>query len=464
MRRFSRQLGQSRQFVIILMISLFAAGCTGAPPANNGNTANNGNAGNQQVATSTPIPTAPSVARPTFLVQRGDVQEDLTFTGRWQPRDQTQIAFQIAGTVRRVNVKRGDTVTTGQLLADYQITQLEDQLATAKLSLETAKANLAAGDVGSVSSVADAEIGLANAKLNLEKTKQGSPWPQVASAKLSVESAKDTLASAQRAYDDAISRPNNQPSAIDSAYDALVRAQNGLKSAQNSYDSAAQNWSQYQFQIASAENALIQAELGLEKARRGGADPAKAQAVTSAQLNVSQIEANIKQSSLYAPSDGEVLEVNIKPGDAPKAFDTVIVIGKPEPKEAVASLAIGDAQKLSVGLVGVCQVVNRADTAVQCVVRRIPLSAREADQTTRVAASLEGLTTGQLIEVTMPLQVRTNVLWLPPTAVRTFQNRTFVVLQTPDGQRVVDVEVGLRTEVRVELKSGVKEGDVVIGP
>ncbi len=64
----------------------------------------------------------------------------------------------------------------------------------------------------------------------------------------------------------------------------------------------------------------------------------------------------------------------------------------------------------------------------------------------------------------MPLNVRQNVLWLPPAAVRTFQNRTFVVLQTPDGPRSVDVEIGLRTTDRVEIKSGVREGDVVIGP
>ena len=39
-----------------------------------------------------------------------------------------------------------------------------------------------------------------------------------------------------------------------------------------------------------------------------------------------------------------------------------------------------------------------------------------------------------------------NVLWLPPQAVNEFGNRTFVVIQTPDGERVRDVEVGLQTD------------------
>src|SRR5205823_10840066 len=188
----------------------------------------------------------------------------------------------------------------------------------------------------------------------------------------------------------------------------------------------------------------IQAQLNLLKARTGGADPQKQQAVRSAQLRVDQLKAQIAQSSLVAPSAGEVLEVTIKPGDQVQAFATVMTIGRPLPKEAVASLAIGDAQKLSVGLVGICMVLNQPETAVQCVVRRIPTSARDADQSTRVAASLEDLNlpTGQLIDIQMPLQVSKNVLWLPPAAIRTFQNRTFVVLQTPDGPRSVDVEIG----------------------
>ena len=64
----------------------------------------------------------------------------------------------------------------------------------------------------------------------------------------------------------------------------------------------------------------------------------------------------------------------------------------------------------------------------------------------------------------MPLETRENVLWLPPAAIRTFQNRTFVVLQTPDGPRTVDVQIGLQTDDRVEILSGVEEGDVVEAP
>ncbi len=433
------------------------------------NTANNAAGANvpgvaQAAPTATPIPTAPAVAKPTYLVQRGDVQNILDFTGRWQPRDQMTLSFEIAGTVRRVNVKQGDAVTAGQLLVDFQITDLENQLATAQLQLETAQKNLVNGATGDVQSVADAEVALANAKLNLESTKASSPWTSVASAKQQVISAQQSVDNAQRNYDDALSHPESPASTVDSAYQQLQSAKNSLTSAQISYDSAAQNFNNHNFQVQQAENSVISAQLNLDKARSGGTDTTATQSLLSAQLNVDQIKAKIAQSSLYAPIDGTILSVSVKPGDQAAAFATVMTIGRPEPKEAVASIAITDAQKMSVGTIGVCQVLNHPETAVQCVVRRIPSTSKEADQTTRVAASLDNVAADQLIDVQMPLQVSKDVLWLPPSAIRTFQNRTFVVIQTPDGPRSIDVTLGLQTTDRVEIKSGLNEGDVAIGP
>jgi biotin carboxyl carrier protein len=307
---------------------------------------------------------------------------------------------------------------------------------------------------------------LANARLQLENTKASSPWTQLENARINLHEAKQALENAQRAYDDAVSRPDepNAASTVDRAYETLQRARNSVRTAQTSYYQAAQNFNNHQFDVAQRENGVVAAQLALGRAVEDAGLSTGSDNVRATQLRIDQIKGNIARSSLYAPFAGEVLEVTIKPGDRVEAFVAVITIGKPEPKEAVASLSFNDAQRLSVGLVGVCQIINQADTAVQCVVRRLPVSARDSDQTTRVAAILKTATSGQLVEIQMPLQVRSAVLWLPPVAVRTFQNRTFVVLQTPDGPRRADVEIGLRTDDRIEIKSGVREGDVAIGP
>lgn len=432
---------------------IFLAACT------SGNTPSG-----QQGPTSTPFPTAPAVARPTYTVQRGTVQTELTFTGRWQPRDQMKLSFPINGTIRQVNVTRGDQVAAGQLLADYQIDDLENQLANAQLELESAQANLTSGSEGTVQTVEDAQINLANAQLSLDSAKASRAWTSVASARLGVDNAQRALDNAQRSYDDIISRADSSASAVNNAYEALQNAQSSLQSAWYSYYSAAQQYNNGEFNIAQLENALTRAQLELERAQSGGSSTNEQQTLRSVQLQIDQLNAQIAQSSLYAPISGVVQEVTIQPGDQVDAFNAVITIGLPDPKEVIASLAFSDTQQLNIGQVGVCQILNQPETAVQCAVRQIPLTARDAEQTTRVAASLDNAELNQLVEVNMPLEVRENVLWLPPAAIRTFQNRIFVVLDTPDGPRSVDITLGLQTDERVEIISGLNEGDIVVGP
>ncbi len=450
-----------QQVVILLIIAaLGLSACGSVDSFRDTDTASNGA---QQVVTATPIPTAPAAARPTYTVQRGTVQEELTFTGRWRPRDQTTLSFPIGGTVSQVNVRRGDAITAGTLLAQYDTSDLENQLASAQINLETAQTSLNEQGTSGTQAVEDATINLANANLSLQNSQNSLPWTSVASARLNLDTAEDDLYDAERSYFEAISDPTASASVVDNAYQQLQNAKKSLASAEYSYFSAAQNYNSSLISLQQQENSVISSGLSLDRAQNNQttADDAS---VRSAQLSIDSIEEDIANSSLYAPMDGVVLEVNIAAGDAASAYETVIVIGIPEPLEVIASLAFSDTQQLSVGMVGACEVANQPETAVGCVVRQIPLTNREADQTTRVAASLDDVADGQLIEVTLPLDVREDVLWLPPAAIRTFQNRIFVVLDTPTGDQVVDITIGLQTDDRVEITSGVNEGDVVIAP
>lgn len=438
---------------LILILVLAACGTT-APV---GDTAG-------QAATSTPIPTAPAVARPTYVVQRGTVQETLTFSGRWRPRDQQALSFEIAGSIRRVEVQRGDAVSAGQLLADYQINDLEDQLANALLDLESARNALENDEDGIVQTVEDAQLELLNAQLALDEALANSPWTSVASSAISLEQAQRSLDEARRDYNTTISDPTQPASSIEAAYRALLNAESNLRSSQISYSGSAQSFNNYEFTIISAENRVTLAEIELERALTGdGSDSNAVDNFQNSQLNVDQIEADIARSSLFAPFDGEILEVSIQPGATVDAFETVIVIAIPEPREIIAEIPVNQANQLNVGRLGVCTVFNQPDTAVQCAIRQFPLSARDADQTTRVVADFGELPSETLIEVNMPLDVREDVLWLPPAAIRTFQNRVFVVLETEDGPVRVDVQLGLQTDDRVEIVSGLNEGDVVVG-
>lgn len=449
----------ARIFVSLLVVGLLLSACTlsssetGAPQ--------------EQQAQPTPMPTTPASARPTYTVQRGTVEQDLEFSGRWLPRDQIPLAFEVDGKLRAVNVRAGDTVRAGDVLADYQIEDLEEQLADALLNLETAELNLAKGADGGGDAVTEAAYALASANLSLQSARESLSWTSMDSANAAIVTAQRNLENAQRAYDEAIGRADNSAAAVDNARNAVIQAQEQLDSAWRSYYSSAQSYASSVRQIESAENAQIRAQQAYEDALNGaGVDSNLVQAVRAAQVNVDRIRADIARSTLIAPSDGVVLEVTVAPGSSATAYSTVITIGQLDPKEVVANLAYTDASRLNVGMNGTCSPLNAPDLVVACVIRRLPLSNRDVDQSVRIAATFyeDEAAFGALINVTMALETRENVLWLPPQAIRTFQNRTFVVVETPDGQQVVDITLGLQTDERVEILSGLSEGQVVVAP
>ncbi|MGB1285286.1 MAG: efflux RND transporter periplasmic adaptor subunit, partial [Aggregatilineales bacterium] len=411
-----------------------------------------------QIPTVTPIPTAPAAARTTYTVQRGSVQNVFEFRGRWLPRDQAQLSFEVAGTVRSVNVRRDDTVGEGALLADLQIDNLENQLVTQQLNLERAQRNLASGGDNSEDSALNAQFALANSRLSLQGQRATVPWTQVQDALDNIEAAERDLLQAERDYNEAISRADSSAATVSNAYQTVLRARDTIDQRQRSYQSAVASYYQSTLNIQQQENQVLQNELSLQDALQGGGDPDLVQAVNEAQIAIDQTEEEIRKSSLFSPIEGVVLEVVIQPGDSVQAFNTVLTVAIPDPKEAIANLAFNEIQQLQVGQVGVCAVVNQPETAVQCIIRQLPLSNRDVDQTVRVAAIFDEVQSGQLIEVEMVLEDAQDVLWLPPAAINTFQNRTFVVLQTPEGERVQDVEVGLQTDDRVEIRSGLNEG------
>jgi multidrug efflux pump subunit AcrA (membrane-fusion protein) len=71
---------------------------------------------------------------------------------------------------------------------------------------------------------------------------------------------------------------------------------------------------------------------------------------------------------------------------------------------------------------------------------------------------------GDRVRITVELERSEDTLWLPPQAVRTFEGRTFVVIQEGGGQRRMDVTVGIRSDERYEILSGLSEGQVVVAP
>src|SRR3982074_3559624 len=83
-----------------------------------------------------------AVAIRTATADRGTVSSVVSGTGSLLPAGRMNVSFKQTGVLTEVDVKVGDKVTTGQVLARIDSTTQQAALASAQASLASAQANL----------------------------------------------------------------------------------------------------------------------------------------------------------------------------------------------------------------------------------------------------------------------------------------------------------------------------------
>lgn len=325
--------------------------------------------------TPTPLPTVAALAKPTYTVQRGEVVESLTFTGRIAPINNTEIFFRTNGRIRKIYVEEGDVIKTGQVIADLEgIDDLQRQVALKQLNLQRV------------------QIYADNAQLN---------------------------------------------------YDIFI--------------DTTPTWSKdYDKQVAIQKNELELANIAIQEAA----------------LGIQELQSVISDTLLLAPVDGEMISLEVGEGVEVQAFKSVGAVADITQLEVSADVYSDITSKIAVGMEATIDPASGLGVELSGSVRRLPFDLRTTggggDRTVRIAlngsAADAGYELGNIVKVTVVLQRQKDTLWVAPQAIRTFEGRQFVVLQDGSAQRRVDVKLGILGEDRVEILSGLTEGQVVVSP
>ena len=117
------------------------------------------------------------------------------------------------------------------------------------------------------------------------------------------------------------------------------------------------------------------------------------------------------------------------------------------------------------GLNPVVEVAPRGDldTIVEGVLETVAITS--SIETTMTISVPEGsFPFDESVRVTLYGDTKDDVVWLPPEAIRTFDGVDYVVVEDGEGRRRVDIEIGLRSEDRVEVMGDLDAGDAVIVP
>lgn len=241
-------------------------------------------AAEQEAPTPTPLPPDPALERPTYTVERGAIDRILDINGRVTPVDLTQISFKREGRVNTVAFQRGDVVKQGDLIAELQQDEANDDLREAQDGIVQAQRDLVNAQKAHDKKVKQAELDVQQAQEDLTTVLPGGENDPI-------RKAQEELIAAQREAKDAGDAGSESKTAAELG---LQKATEGLQDQQKAYADAYwdNDWAQRygtdpknpttvdpvtgkeipnkltKEQIEAYQTALTQAERGLRDAER----------------------------------------------------------------------------------------------------------------------------------------------------------------------------------------------------
>jgi RND family efflux transporter MFP subunit len=412
-------------------------------------------------------PSAPT----TVAVTRGDVQQLVTAAGKLVNTRKVTLSTGADGTLSAVNVRPGDVVQAGDVLAALDTTDSERQVAQAEqayLIQQTIYSATLQPDASTVAS-ARAAVSSAHAAYQAAQQKYATSQDQITVSCFNLQDAADAVGrtrdayeaiandlrgwiqaekqgrkaaweSAQNAYAAALARCNL---ARDSVNDSSVRAaQAQLLEAQKTLSNL----------ISPTTTSLISARADLESAR----------------LSLEAARRQLSHTTIVAPFAGIVAEVDHQVGDMISADTAIIILIDPTALEVEADVAEQDLPLVQTGQAAQLLFDAQPDIiATGHVERIVPARMSGAQALYPVYLTFDqlpdGLAADMSVDISITIAGKSNVLRLPRSVVRAKADNTAQVsVWVNDHVEPRSITIGLRGDVYVEIVTGLAEGELVV--
>jgi HlyD family secretion protein len=419
-----------------------------------------------------------AAALQTSAIGRGSLTATVGATGTVRAEQTALLTWLTSGTVGVVNVKVGDQVNAGDILASLLQTSLSQNVVLAQADLVTAQRNLdtllksnAAQAQAQVNFVnAQKAYNSANATLNsFLGYNHGGTTLDVQNAQAQVTLAQKSADQAQQMYD-AVRGLDDTNIRKAQAITALYNAKQALQRAQNTLDVFLLVPSGSDVDLARAKLALASAQLEDAKKEwdrlRNGPDPND---IAAAQARVDAAQATINLSLAIAPFAGTVTEANplagdqVSPGVSSFRIDNLgsLLVDVQVSEVDINSVQVGQPVEISFDAVqgsqykGEVTSVASVGTAVQGVVN--------FTVTVQLDNTDSAVKPGMTAAVTITVKQLDGVLLVPNRAVRLVNNQRVVYVLRNGQSQEIPITLGASAETMSEVLSGdLKEGDLVI--
>ncbi len=429
--------------------------------------------------------------------------------------------LRVGGTVESVNVRVGDVVQAGDLLATLESGDLEDSVQTALLDLNVAQLtldDLLAG--ASQSEIATAQANLLTAQQSLSDLQAGPSAASVASAQASLAAAQAkvndlqagptqdkltqlsanlrkselTLADAQRAYDQVSWRADigasSQASELQSAtidYESTLAAYNesvapasdaDLQSAYSSVSSAQESLSDLLTPATDAEIAAAQAQVTSAQAALddvlagpGAIDTQSAQLnVEKARIALASAASNLSRAEVRAPIAGTILTVGMTRGQQISNGATAFTLADTNQLELTVNVAEVDVKNVATGMAAEVTIDALPGRTFAGVVTEIAPSASASSSvvnypvTIQLTGDLSGARPGMTAVASLQVPAAVGGWLVPASAIRSSDGATQVLVMRDGVPTAVNVTLGdLSGEWQVVQSPDLNLGDEVVG-
>ena len=369
--------------------------------------------------------------------------------------------------VKGVNVRVGQAVAAGEVLAEADTTDAQQALELAQANLDAAQARYDADRAGtSATDQESAQLSIDQAQAQLDSARQ-SRDDTARENRIRLDQADGDVDRASSQLDD--DRDADAPdSVIDADKDALRQARESLALLRV----------QVETQNRQAREQVESAQLALDSARNSydsHTEPVSAETLASDRASLLQVQAqlddaqaDIDAATLRSPIAGIVIAVNLVVGTTTPSGDAVQVMA-PD-KEIVAEFAESDLPDLAVGQPATVTVSATDDVLTGTVAAISPVASTSSGSSVvsySVTVALSDVPAGVLPGMSADVAITTaqalNVLAVPATALGgAGGNYTVQVLDGTGQVSVRQVEVGLVTSSLAEIKSGLAQGEQVV--
>ncbi len=354
------------------------------------------------------------------MVQRGPIRSVISTNGKVEPVQNFEAHAPIATTVKRLFVKEGDRVHKGQLLLQLDDEDIRSQAAKAQAQIKAAQANLAA----TKNSGTQEEVITLNAQLIKSRSVR--------------DAAQRSLDALKRLQQDGAASPGE-----------VRQAEVTLQSAQADVNLLEQKQKDRysQPELASTEAQAAEAQAAYESA-----------------------EEALTKSSVRAPFDGIAYSLPVKVGGFVQAGD--LLLQEADLSKVLVRAFVDEPD------VGRLQAGQRVEITWDAVPGRVwigtvstvpstvkPRGNRNVGETTCLIDNQDfRLLPNINVGVTIVVAEHNNVLTLQRDALHIDDNKPYVFRIVDNHLRRQNIEFSLQNLTRVEITSGLSEGDAVALP